>query len=476
MIIPDVPHPTSPSVFISSTVRDLRDLRSAIAYTMRTQGLTVYLSEAADFDVRGDRSAVEECFENIRACDYYILLIGNTRGNLFEEGTSVTRQEYRVARNQFLSSGRPRLFFYLRKDTEAAIRASQKEQTAAGIDDPDHLTSFINEVEQPGIEAVPNYLTRFYDFEDLIRSLVSRLNLGRTLSETLTRHSLVSELESNLTSMMQRTGSSAFPYHRYMSKVRDEISITPQELDRSVVLSDDHVISLVFALVGRTRGKDLRTKVIEESLDRGVFLTFNAVNGTLEESPLHKALRQTFEDIQVLRRSDTPNADSDWGSKILADIRARWRGRPHSSKVNGYDLASALAHYDRVENVFSGHLALCKVLLGLTEQLPSYKRQPATPLGDREDQQLRAEHVSTAEIAHLIQNDIWPFGNRIPRDILGPTHGEQVQTIADNMYAILMNAGISANLDPAILKSAAKRFVDEHTALAEEGIDDLRSK
>lgn len=117
------PHPASPTVFISSTVKEFLDLRSAIAYTLRERGLTVHLSEAFDFGVRGDRSAFEECFENIHSCDYYILLIGYNRGTLYDkdDGISITRQEYRVARDQFLSSGRPRLLLYLREDAEKAL-------------------------------------------------------------------------------------------------------------------------------------------------------------------------------------------------------------------------------------------------------------------------------------------------------------------------------------------------------------------
>jgi len=88
---------TPPSVFISSTVKEFRDLRSAIAYTLRTQGFTVHQSEASDFDIRGNRSAIEECLASIHDCDFYILLVGNTRGHLFKDGISITRQEYRTA-------------------------------------------------------------------------------------------------------------------------------------------------------------------------------------------------------------------------------------------------------------------------------------------------------------------------------------------------------------------------------------------
>lgn len=477
MVLSDVSSSFPPSVFISSTVREFRDLRSAIAYTLRAQGLNVYLSEAADFDIRGDRSAFEECFANIRTSDYYILLIGNTRGNLYEEGISITRQEYRFAKSQFLSSGRPRLFFYLREATEVALRGTQEVQLQMGIDDPSHLASFINEVEQPGIEGAPNFLARFRDFEDLIHSVISHLNLGRTLAETLNRHSLASELLLNISSMVDRTGTTAFPRHWYMSRLRQEVSITPEKLHNPITLSDDHVISLGFALVGRTRGKDLRTKAIEESLDRGVFLTFNVVSGTLEESPLHQLLRQTLEDVKRLSLLDATIADPDWDSKILIYLRERRPGRPRSIELMGYDLVTVLGHYDRVENVFSGHLALLRVLLGLNEQLPSYKRQPETPLGDEMDQAIRAERVSASELTLLIQNDIWPFGSRAPRDLWGETHEEQVQKVTGMMRNILTNVGIEA--DPrflATLRNAAESFLQEHTATPEEGIEDLRSK
>ena len=138
---------TTPSVFISSTVKEFRDLRSAIAYTLRTQGLNVLLSEAADFDVQGDRSAFEECFTNIRNSDFYVLLIGSTRGHFFQDNISITRQEYRVAREAFLSTGHPRLFFYLCETSELALRANEQDQKNAGIDDPNHLSSFIDEVQ-----------------------------------------------------------------------------------------------------------------------------------------------------------------------------------------------------------------------------------------------------------------------------------------------------------------------------------------
>lgn len=160
--MPDASHPASPTVFISSTVREFRDLRSALYYTLRSQGISVYLSEASDFDVRGDRSAIEECFENIRVSDFYVLIVGGRRGSLFDEDVSVTRQEYRVAREQYLATGKPSMLLFLRGETEVALSGNIERQKEEGIDNPDHLTSFIDEIQ------TSSYLKRFRDFGDVM--------------------------------------------------------------------------------------------------------------------------------------------------------------------------------------------------------------------------------------------------------------------------------------------------------------------
>jgi len=215
---------TTPSVFISSTVKDFSDLRSAIAYALRTQGYNVYQSDAADFNIKGDRSAFDECFTNIKSSDFFILIIGSTTGNLFEDDISITRQEYRIARDAFMANHKPRLLLFLRRTSELALRSSEKDQINAGIDDAAHLESFIEEVQLPGIEGVPSFLQRFLNFEDLMSSLVGSMNLGRNLSEKIIRHALLSELLSNLSLFVEGENQNLFPQHWFMKKMRFKTS------------------------------------------------------------------------------------------------------------------------------------------------------------------------------------------------------------------------------------------------------------
>jgi hypothetical protein len=462
-----------PSVFISSTIKEFRDLRSAIAFTLNEQGFIVYQSEASDFDIKGDRTAIDECFENINNCDYYILLIGNKRGNLFEDGVSITRQEYRVARRAFMASGRPRLFFYLRRDTERSLQSSRTEQLASGIDDPEHLKLFIEEIKQPGIEGAPNFLTLFDDFKELMQTLVIRMNLGRNLSEKLVRYSLLSELLSNLTHVVTRSGISVFLPHHFMSKVRERLNISANDIYGQITVEDDLMLDLGMALIGRTRGEELSTKIIEVALNQGIFLTFDHVSGSLQESKLHIALKQIFRDIQSLRYLDRPEAPKGWDINIVSAISAKRKGGLHLVILSGIDLAYALAYYDRMEDIFYSHLAFCRVLLGLDEDIQPYRRQPLTIFRDIEEHRLRKEKVSEAEISHLIQSSIWPLGTKVPRDIYGATDEEQVKNITEQMLAILNKAGINGNRFKEAMERAAKDYLDKDTASPTEGIENL---
>jgi|GEM_PF-1737770 len=462
------------TVFISSTVEEFRDLRSALAYTLRAQGYNVCQSEAADFDVQGDRSAFDECFENIRNSDYYILLIGSRRGSLFEDDISITRKEYRVAGEAFLTNGKPRMFLYLRESSELALGGSRQDWIDAGIDDPNHLASFICEVQSPEIESTPNYLTRFRSFEDIMSSLSIRMNLGRNLLEKLVRHSLLSELLSNLALMVERGRNTVSPRHRYMAKVRENIVLTAKDIYRSIDIKDEYAIALGISLIGRVKGDDLQTRCIESALDRGVFLTFDPQTSTLQESRLHQALQQTLEDIRLLRQIDGAHGVQDWDTKMVNEIGSYRHGQVPILEIPGIELACAFAHYDRTENVFGGHLALCQVLLGLFGEIPLYQRQPITPFGEEEELKMRSSHVSRPEIAKLIQNDIWPLGKRVPREIYGKTRQEQVEALTESAYKSLEDLDVDDQLLKGmkeVLKEVMGDYLDKELASYDEGIE-----
>src|SRR5436305_13993140 len=64
-----------PKIFISSTVRDLRDLRSAIKYWLEQYGFEVLASEWPDFAHPLDREAIAAALAPIELSDYYLLIV-----------------------------------------------------------------------------------------------------------------------------------------------------------------------------------------------------------------------------------------------------------------------------------------------------------------------------------------------------------------------------------------------------------------
>ena len=125
--------------------------------------------------------------------------------------------------------------------------------------------------------------------------------------------------------MVGRTKRAIIPTHWYMRRVRSGFSLTSDDIGRPIVLSDDNAAPLVFALVGRIRGEELRTRAIEQAIHQGLFLEFSPATDRLEETPLHKALKENYEDIQALRQLDTSTAGGEWDSNILREIKNKRR-------------------------------------------------------------------------------------------------------------------------------------------------------
>lgn len=445
----------SPKVFISSTVKDLRDLRSALAWTLGKQGFTVLASESPEFPVRGDRSAPDECFASISQCDYYILMIGSRTGILRQDGVSITRHEYRLARESFLKSGRPKLHLYLRSETQSALKSRDNE----AIDNIDHLSSFIDEIQQ---SDAPSFLQRFVGFRELMESLSVRLNLGRDLSERLMRQSLLSELLRNLSLMSVRTELNRVPapYHRYLANLRKKIDLKPEMIGQTTLLSDIQVISLVFAFVRGFDARDLRTEAIKQVLGQGIFLVFDPAMGTLTESPEHIMLRQTCEDIERLCRLDRPAEvnETPWDRNLLALVKRQWKS-PNPLGVPSTDLILAFGYYDRMENIFNAHVSMCRVLLGRSPHIETFARSPETPLGSEMEQGLRQERVPPALVRWLIDNDIYPFGKRVSSGTLEGTREEQL----DSLMRFMKNDPDLPSLgemDDALLRKVAENVLD----------------
>ena len=116
-----------PTFFLSSTIYDFRDLRSALKFYLEEQGCSVLASEYNDFMKPLDRHSYEACLQAINRADYYVLLIGTRVGGWFDPGqrVSITQQEYRHA-YQLQKAGKLKIITFVRAEVWQA-REDRKE-------------------------------------------------------------------------------------------------------------------------------------------------------------------------------------------------------------------------------------------------------------------------------------------------------------------------------------------------------------
>ncbi len=198
-----------PTVFLSSTVRDFRDLRGAVKHWLEDSGFEALASDYADFDMRPDESAFDACFDAVRRSDFYILLLGFRRGSWYRDSISVTQQEYRVARESFEAYGAPIPILLIRREVQTLLRAGLTE--SSDFEDASHTRRFVEEVsatfevteeKSEPIERRANWLHDFDSFRDVVDVLRVALDLKSDLSRQRRLNAVAAEVETLLAHMM----------------------------------------------------------------------------------------------------------------------------------------------------------------------------------------------------------------------------------------------------------------------------------
>lgn len=87
-----------PNIFISSTIADLQHLRDAIRDTIQEIHYTPRMSEFGDLGYLPNLSAEDSCYQSVKECQLFILLIGKRYGALGKNKLGVTHNEFQTAR------------------------------------------------------------------------------------------------------------------------------------------------------------------------------------------------------------------------------------------------------------------------------------------------------------------------------------------------------------------------------------------
>jgi hypothetical protein len=168
---------------------------------------------------------------------------------------------------------------------------------------------------------------------------------------------------------------------------------------------------IMYCFLGIVRNGIFKTDVIEEAINNGTFLEYGLNTSWPDKSALHVELETTLDYIRELNQIIEMPGNPSWSEGLMSQVSSN-NDREQACYVKSFDLAMACTFHNRSANVFNSHLALCKVLMGMEDSLPSYNRLPQTFRGEDQDQRIRAERVNSTEIETLIRNSISPFGGR----------------------------------------------------------------
>ena len=402
-----------PRVFVSSTIADFRDLRTAVKFYLEELGYEVLLSELNDFVKPLDVPAIEACLEAIERCDYYILLVGEEVGSLWDEegGISITRAEYRKAKSLTETSGLQMLLF-ARQSVWDAHRSwktaasnthgtperpdpregALPEVTVPGVTRPDLVFAFLDEItEADSTKPATNWIHRFSTFRDVVDALRTHLGFTESLQEVALRSNLRREILTNLAFLLQKGANGIFPTYSYGVPAFREFS---GGLDSTTRLrARDVRCAVQYAIFGARDASQLRTRVLDRALEAGFGLQFVPETSSLEDTQLSKRLHQLRESISRLKRI---RADFEQQIQRFAATYLEPSKRESELAIPNSELLYVATPAGEEENCVSLLTSIYLALEGEEEAVEDVALNPPTPLKD-EQSQLSWEEVSLDE-------------------------------------------------------------------------------
>lgn len=384
-------------VFVSSTIRDLRDVRSALKFWLGSLDFDVVLSEYTDFDRRPDSGTFDACFEAIRTCDFYVLLIGGRAGSPFREGVSVTRQEFREARALAQQGGIVIIPFVrtevqnavsLHDDGEAAralgLTTTERDVTKAN-QEVQAIRSFIEEVKGTDVPGPVGgvggklWLYEFREFEDIVKALQITMRATSSVRRKVLLANLVAELEANLATLVMQYGGLPFPVTWFLSSVRYHLSVSNRDLELQLEIDTESAGRMsTFRLMGGGGAPRLLDAALQDALRSGEFLQFDRSSLQLIPSPELGGMNALATHIERCRSSalglSQPPFSTIW-EQLIVQLRSGMR----SVQVAGIFPMFLFAFHDAIDNVLRLTIALHRWIRQEGEPFEMPRLHPSSP-------------------------------------------------------------------------------------------------
>lgn len=428
-----------PAIFISSTIYDFKDLRSALKFWLEELGYEVMLSELNDFTKPLDENSYIACLKAIERAHYFILLIGTRTGGYFnaEQKVSITRTEYRTAYD-LVKAGRMKLVTFVReeiwniREDRKALKslliknyAAEKELSDTEIEAiTKHSSNFVNDAEATfsflhevgrieemkraivGKTDLPigNWIHPFSTFQDIVEALSTVLNTNRNLNTLALITNLRQELLSNLTLLTSKNKENGItPNTRIGNAARKGYT---GRTSGSSTMPAKNLFWLGIYLLLKGSAKKLSTQFLDQALSSGAFLEYDFQVNNFKSSSIHDALFQLKENIGILKGLDEGTVRDEL-FKFIAKYAAP---NNHSAQttdsvtVKNDELLFPLAYHSCEENVYLLCIAMLKALNGETKVLADLKLNPLNP-SQEEVEKVKQERTTIEDIAAWLESN-----------------------------------------------------------------------
>ncbi|WP_312158701.1 DUF4062 domain-containing protein [Oscillibacter sp.] len=387
-------------IFISSTVSDFEDLRSALKYWLSEMGYEVYTSETSDFPKDSSESSYQTCLSTIEKCDWYILLIGSRYGNTFRDPhtgqiISITQGEYRTAYKLFKEGKVKKIIPFVRKkvwvakeerinivnglSSDVAI-VEAKKVSSPNADMPVEIFSFLDEVSRAsemtkahgGEIPYPrgNWINVFNGFSDIVETLRIELNLSTKLSELIYAANLTEEIKHNLKKLIVKNSQGYYGMFGRVTPIRDKCIEQLQANNKtsvSLTATECQVISGTFI-----SSMTLKNNFIKECQLSGIFLDYDSGANRYKQSEISRNLILLGEAIELINANAQSKFFLDAHSCFM-DLFQQYRGSPKEQILIEYTkIAPILVEHDQLSNIVTLSIAILSQLYsGEKTQVPN---------------------------------------------------------------------------------------------------------
>ena len=369
-----------PKVFISSTIYDFKDLRSSLKYWIDQMGYEAVLSEYNDFNTTVDKTTYDNCLNEIKNCDYFILLIGSRAGGFYDRDKkiTITMQEYNVA-YELSQQGLIKIVPFIRRsvwdvrEDRKSLDILIREEKQLELDNPkkeliiNHSSKIVtqsrvifdfinmvtkaNEMKKALAEnsSLPknNWIFLFENFEDIIATLKTQMKLNQTLSEKVLLFNLKSELENNIASLYERKEQGLTLIPDIICDIYINLDNLATEKSR-LISFDDFSTMFDFCLIsGRCQPQ---THFILQAVSNGTFINYEIKENDFISTNVHQACIVLYNTISQISNESYKKMFSALREELFSKIS-------EASSLNSIKLGIATLmvlkmHRDYLNNIF----------------------------------------------------------------------------------------------------------------------------